>query len=229
MLSQPAEAKTFEPTVDDRLICLSETQKNEKTFHIKEHLLTTIANVESGRWDKDRQQTLAWPWTVNANGKGMQFKTKAEAVEAVRKLQAKGMKSIDVGCMQINLSYHGGVFKNLEEAFDPARNVAYGAKFLKELYARKGNWTEAAMAYHSSVSEKALRYKQKIELAFENTKKMPWVQPSPQPEPDNEFFAAKPLNDRIKTAKTRASAIASDSANEWREAKLAEYRLKKGR
>jgi len=53
---------------------------------------------------------LAWPWTINAQGKGQFFKTKAEAVKAIKNLQAQGVKSIDVGCMQINLSYHGKAF-----------------------------------------------------------------------------------------------------------------------
>lgn len=64
------------------------------------------------------------------SGKGRYFATKEEAVRAVKKLQAQGVKSIDVGCMQINLAYHGDAFDSIEDALDPETNVTYGAKFL---------------------------------------------------------------------------------------------------
>ena len=157
MLIQPVQASSYEAYADDTFACMNATQKIEKELQIKEHLLTTISSVETGRWNEKEQQSLAWPWTINAQGKGQFFKTKAEAVREVKRLQAQGVKSIDVGCMQINLSYHGDAFKNIEEAFDPEKNVRYGANFLKSLYENKGNdWIKAAMAYHSSTPTKAL-------------------------------------------------------------------------
>jgi tetratricopeptide (TPR) repeat protein len=55
-------------------------------------------------------------------------------IKAVEKFQRTGAKSIDVGIMQINLRHHPHAFRNLEEAFDPQLNIAYGAKFLKQLF-----------------------------------------------------------------------------------------------
>ena len=156
MFIQPVQARAYSEFHDDALVCMEATQKLEKEYQIKEHLLTTISSVETGRWDAKRQQTLAWPWTVNAQGKGTFFRTKAEAVREVKRLQRAGVKSIDVGCMQINLAYHPDAFKSVEEAFDPQKNVEYSAKFLTKLYKRKGNdWIKAAMAYHSSAPKKA--------------------------------------------------------------------------
>ncbi|MDR1026072.1 MAG: transglycosylase SLT domain-containing protein [Lactobacillus sp.] len=220
MLSQPVQARTSDMIVDDRLVCMIETQKQEKNYQIKEHLLTTIAAVESGRWDKRRQQNMAWPWTINAQGKGMYFETKAEAVKEVKRLQEKGVKSIDVGCMQINLSYHGDAFDSIEDAFDPEKNVEYGAKFLKKLYNSKKDWTKAAMAYHSGLARKANIYKKKIELAFETTKKL-------QNDLNNEFVVAKKNSDKIKIAKVTEKSMQKNAANAWREAKLTEYRTRK--
>ena len=74
-----------------------------------------------------------WPWTVNAEGQGAFYDTKAEAVAAVRAMQARGVRSIDVGCGQINLMHHPDAFASLEQAFDPQANAAYAARFLKEL------------------------------------------------------------------------------------------------
>lgn len=75
--------------------------------------------------------------------------------------------------MQINLAYHPDAFKSVEEAFDPEKNVEYGAKFLKNLYANRDNdWIKAAMAYHSSVPRKAQRYKKKLVSAYEMVKRI---------------------------------------------------------
>ena len=97
------------------------------------HLLAAISRVESGRRDPATGAVHPWPWSVNAEGQGASYDTKAEAVAAVRAMQANGVRSIDVGCGQINLMYHPDAFPSLELAFDPQANAAYAAKFLKEL------------------------------------------------------------------------------------------------
>jgi len=106
--------------------------------------------VESGRWNEGKQQKTAWPWTVTANGKGKFHATKADAVAAVKALRAANVRSIDVGCMQINLGYHPKAFAAIEDALDPARNMAYAARFLKELRQRKRSWASAVSYYHSA-------------------------------------------------------------------------------
>ena len=60
-----------------------------------------------------------------------------QAIAAVKALQARGVRSIDVGCMQINLSYHPHAFRDLDQAFDPHANAAYAERFLTQLYRRK--------------------------------------------------------------------------------------------
>ncbi|MFA7430955.1 MAG: transglycosylase SLT domain-containing protein, partial [Rhodospirillaceae bacterium] len=76
--------------------------------------------------------------------------------------QAKGVRSIDVGCMQINLFYHGKAFPDLETAFDPASNVAYAIEFLTNLKTETGSWNAAAVSYHSKTPEYANRYRAKL-------------------------------------------------------------------
>jgi hypothetical protein len=68
--------------------------------------MQAISLAESGRWDKSSRSHFAWPWTVMAHGKGRFFPSKAAAIAAVRRLQADGLKNIDVGSMQVNLKYH---------------------------------------------------------------------------------------------------------------------------
>ncbi|MDO5386275.1 MAG: transglycosylase SLT domain-containing protein [Pseudomonadota bacterium] len=242
MLIQPAQAKTYSG-MDDALVCKNAALKYEEKYQIKEHLLTTITNVETGRWNAEKKQTLGWPWTINAQGKGHFFKTKAEAVKAVKALQAKGVKSIDVGCMQINLKFHGKNFKSVEEALDPYKNVEYGAKYLKKLYKAKGNdWFKAAMAYHSNVLKKALRYKKKLVVAYAKVKKQndgksiaernvkaAKVAQNIERGRKNEHNAATKKNvKKITTADIAEYKLrnndAAQKAQSWREQKLAEYR-----
>lgn len=132
----------------------------EKNYGIPMHLLKSIALVESGK--NVNGNMVAWPWTINVEGKGYLFKCKAEAIQAVRMHQAAGKTSIDVGPMQINLKHHPHAFKSLEESFDPQLNIAYGAKFIKELYNKCGNWHTAVAHYHSASPKFHNVYKQKV-------------------------------------------------------------------
>lgn len=148
-------------------LCQIAVDKAEKNYQIKSNLLQTIASVESGRWNAQAGKRVAWPWTVHANGKGRYYKSKAEAIAAVKDMQQKGITNIDVGCMQINLKYHGKAFANLEEAFDPEKNVAYSAQFLRKLYKRnKQNWTKTAMHYHSRNLRRGTNYKNRLEKHY---------------------------------------------------------------
>lgn len=148
-------------------LCQIAVDKAEKNYQIKSNLLQTIASVESGRWNAQAGKRVAWPWTVHANGKGRYYKSKAEAIAAVKNMQQRGITNIDVGCMQINLKYHGKAFANLDEAFDPEKNVAYSAKFLRKLYKRnKQNWTKTAMHYHSRNLRRGTNYKNRLEKHY---------------------------------------------------------------
>ena len=249
ILLQPlnVSATTFAETYHPTDVCLRATQTMEKKYHIKQHLLTTIASIESGRWNEKTQQKVAWPWTINAQGKGYFFDSKAEAVKKAKALQAQGITSIDVGCMQINLLYHGQEFSSIEEAFDPNRNVEYAAKFLTDLYENNNHdWLKAAMTYHSSVPEKANVYRQKIVEAFEvvksahNESKKRELEARSSLHPQKLKVASLPTTQEPKIKLVQKVARTSKpqptkrnksehkmDVNAWREAKLEEYRVQK--
>jgi hypothetical protein len=86
----------------------------------------------------------------------------AQAIAYTRQLQAHGVQSIDVGCMQVNLMYHPDAFQSLEEAFDPGSNVRYAAKFLNQLREKARNWETASAWYHSANPEEGAPYRDKI-------------------------------------------------------------------
>jgi len=170
MLFQPLPTEAQEPAiVDEALVCLNATIQAEEEHQIQTNLLSSIANVETGRWNERLQQKMAWPWSVNVRGKGYFYKTKAEAIAAVKKWQKRGYKSIDVGCMQVNLRFHGSEFANLEEAFDPEKNVAVAARILKKRYNLRNDWMMAATDYHSRRPKKASAYKKKILAEWDNS------------------------------------------------------------
>ena len=121
----------------------------EARAHTAPGLLRAIGLVESGRRDPRTSQRRPWPWTVTAEGIGTYYETKADAIAAVEGLQARGVTSIDVGCMQVNLQYHPDAFATLEQAFEPGPNAAYAARFLSALYGKLQDWPAAAAAYHS--------------------------------------------------------------------------------
>lgn len=131
-------------------------------MHIPSQLLRSIALVESGRADPVTGRTVPWPWTINVSGTGYFFSSSEEAVAAVRNFQARGIKSIDVGCAQVNLLHHPTAFATLERAFDPEANAGYAARFLKSLYGDTRNWPLAAAAYHSRLAERGNDYARKV-------------------------------------------------------------------
>lgn len=142
-------------------MCEVAIRQFEKKHGIPDKLLMAISLVESGRNIPGRGM-VAWPWTINANGKPYIFPTKSQAIAKVRQLQAQGVSSIDVGCMQINLKHHPTAFRNLEEAFDPYVNISYAANFLKQKKDTSGSWHHAVGHYHSAVPHINAPYKSRV-------------------------------------------------------------------
>jgi len=142
----------------------------ERAAAVPPHLMAAIARVESGRPDA-RGTVHPWPWTINAEGAGQYFPTKDAALAAVRTLQSRGVRSIDVGCMQVNLHHHPTAFASLEHAFDPAMNAAYAARYLTELYAATRDWTRATAFYHSATPDRGDSYQRRVAAVWPDEQK----------------------------------------------------------
>jgi len=160
--AQPQRPQAADPTA----LCRSAIRAAERSNGIPQALLSALGRVESGRRDPVTGNFGPWPWTINAEGRGQYFATRAEAIAAVRALQAQGVRSIDIGCMQVNLRHHPNAFASLEEAFDPAKNAAYAARFLVSLYEASRNWLQAAAHYHSHTPEFASAYQRRVMAAW---------------------------------------------------------------
>lgn len=123
-------------------------------------VLRAISLTETGR--KRAGVMRPWPWTVNMEGKGVWFDTEEEARAFAYRNYKRGARSFDVGCFQLNFKWHGQAFSSLEEMFDPVSNAVYAARFMLRLYREKGDWGQAAGAYHSRTKEYAKRYEKRF-------------------------------------------------------------------
>lgn len=106
-------------------------------------VLYAVGLTETGRGDSLR------PYALNVEGRASYDDDKASALRRFASARASGIKLIDVGCMQINHHFHAKQFGSVEQMFEPAANVDYAARFLKQLKAREGNWTMAVARYHA--------------------------------------------------------------------------------
>ena len=147
-------------------LCRAAIRAAETAASIPAGLLQAIGRVESGRRDPATGRIAPWPWTINAEGRGQFFRTREEAIAEVRQLQARGVRIIDVGCMQVNLHHHPHAFASLEDAFDPTANARYAARFLSELQSTRNDWVRAAGNYHSNTPERAEAYRAMVLAAW---------------------------------------------------------------
>jgi hypothetical protein len=155
-------------TADPSAQCESAIATVEYAARLPARLLTAIGLTESGRLDPAKRRLRPWPWTINAEGEGRFFETRQQAVSAVRTLQARGVRSIDVGCLQVNLMHHPHAFATLEDAFDPRSNATYAARFLISLYAEGNAWGHAIAAYHSDTPALGDAYRVLVMARWQN-------------------------------------------------------------
>ena len=184
-------------------ICSTAVNVAERLHIIPLYLLQAISKAESGRWHKARQVNIAWPWTVTSGGAGKFFDTKTEAVAEVEFLMTKGTRNIDVGCMQINLKAHANAFATIEDAFDPTMNAAYGAKYLKKMHRRTGNWLKAAGSYHSMTPLLGIKYRAKVGRIWNELRGLP----APVIETSKNGDTNNQTNDKPTARRYRASEI----------------------
>ncbi|WP_082482291.1 transglycosylase SLT domain-containing protein [Methylobacterium sp. Leaf123] len=89
------------------------------------------------------------PYAMNIGGKAYFGSGAADVMQRLAQAQQEGVRLVDLGCMQINHHYHRAKFASLEAMIDPAQNVEYATRFLKELKEREGSWTLAVARYHA--------------------------------------------------------------------------------
>ncbi|WP_428490278.1 lytic transglycosylase domain-containing protein [Rhodopila sp.] len=168
------------PSQGANAACRQAIAAAERAHHIPTHLLSAIARVESGRRDQATGTFNPWPWTINMDGQGSFYDNKAQAVAAAVSMRPHISRSIDVGCMQISLTNHPDAFSSMDQAFDPASNAEYGARFLVQLFEKTNSWPRAVEMYHSATPEIGQEYGRQVYAALPEEQKLAEVtQPYP--------------------------------------------------
>jgi len=159
LIPTAGETGTNDPAV--AAICRGAAAQVARESGVPLGVLLAISLTETGRTQGGAFDP--WPWTVNMEGKGVWFPTRQEAQTYVDRHFARGARSFDVGCFQINYRWHGRAFSSVEEMFDPLANARYAARFLGELHEEFGDWSRAAGAYHSRTPKFANRYRARFD------------------------------------------------------------------
>jgi hypothetical protein len=160
-----AEAASQDPF----LACDQAAAHAEAEWHLPIGLLAAIGAVESGRGGLGSALPVAWPWSINVDGRGSTLHDKASAIATTHALRAEGQKYIDVGCFQVDLFYHPEAFATLEVAFDPDANARAAAQILTEAWLRLGSWETAIAVYHSASPIRGARYLRRVQMVW------PWA------------------------------------------------------
>lgn len=155
LIAAPAAASQ-PPRTETAAICDAAAASGASGGAAPEEILRALTRTETGR--RLEGELRPWPWTVNMEGEGFWFDSRAEALAFVKKRHAQGARSFDVGCFQINYRWHGEAFNSIEAMFDPVENAAYAARFLTDLKSEGGQWRDAVGRYHSRTPHFAAKY-----------------------------------------------------------------------
>lgn len=117
--------------------------RTEAARNIPRGLLMAIAVTESALNGQPN------PFAMNIAGRAYHASGFQDMANVIAANWQRGVRSIDVGCMQVNLKYHGSKFARLTDLLDPATNVNYGASYLITLATDAGSWKDAVMSYHN--------------------------------------------------------------------------------
>lgn len=126
-------------------------------------LMYAVALAESGKYVTRLQDTQPWPWTLNIAGEGRYYTSREAAIEEARQALAGGVRSVDIGLMQVNWGFHKAALRSVESAIDPVYNLEVGARILAACYRARGDWWAAVGCYHAPANaERAARYRDRV-------------------------------------------------------------------
>ncbi len=163
-------------------LCRAAARAAAERHGLPDGLLEAIALVETGTTRGGARGP--WPWTLNIEGEGRWFDSRAEARRAAEAAIRAGRTSTDIGCFQINWRWHGEAFESVDAVLEPALGADYAARFLKGLAAEAGDWMTAAGWYHSRTEAHATRYRALVARLFEGGAPPPEAAPAaPRPAP----------------------------------------------
>ena len=105
-----------------------------------------------------------WPWTLNVSGVPRRYQTRKAAYKGLMYFLQQGVKSVDIGIMQINWRYHHKELGTPWQALEPIHNTRTGARILRDEYKISGEWKQAIGRYHSP-GQKPMQKKRALNYA----------------------------------------------------------------
>jgi hypothetical protein len=124
-------------------------------------LLYAVALTESKKQVDDHVRP--WPWTLNIAGRAHYYPTRVAAHRALMRELNLGATRIDIGLLQISWHYHRQRFRHDPwQALDPYLNIRVGARYLRELYLKYGDWWQAVGRYHSANTLRRAVYRLRV-------------------------------------------------------------------
>ena len=130
-------------------VCEDEMGRASARFGVPLGVLYAVGLTETGR------RGSLQPYAMNIAGTAYFGTGPRDVIARFTAARSKGVRLIDLGCMQINHLYHGGKFSSVEAMIDPHANVQYATQFLQELKKREGSWTMAVARYHAGPNNNA--------------------------------------------------------------------------
>jgi soluble lytic murein transglycosylase-like protein len=124
-------------------ICEQHMLRASKAYSVPLGMLYAVGLTETG------QKGSLQPYALNVEGRAVYGIGLDDALRRFQAARQEGAKLIDIGCMQINHHFHADQFRDVREMLDPAKNVDYAARFLKQLFAKEKTWTLAVARYHA--------------------------------------------------------------------------------
>ena len=94
------------------------------------YILYAVALVESARINA--RLAAPWPWALNRQGRPIIPSSRLEARGILNEALNKGIRSIDVGLMQVNVRWNGHRVHRPDDLLDPETNIRVGADVLTE-------------------------------------------------------------------------------------------------
>ena len=108
-----------EGRADQARPCEREMARAAQLHGIPLGILYAVGLTETGR------RGALHPYALGAEGQTVFARNTDDAMISFEGMRQKGIKLIDLGCMQINHYYHGDKFGSVRAMFDPAKNVSW--------------------------------------------------------------------------------------------------------
>lgn len=132
--------------------CDAIVEQAAQKFDVPAGLMSAMSRVLLEQSDT-RQMVQTTPWAIKQGAHVLTFETAADMEAELENLILNGDEDLNLGCMQLNLIWHGDHFHSLQDMMHPTKSADYAAKVLSELYKEHGSWQKTIRAFHGPATD----------------------------------------------------------------------------